>query len=208
MWNGAYSNQKIPFKGNWSLKKPCFIRKHEVSSGIWRNGATRRDFETQYKQILTQLKLQTLEAKVNTLSGGQQKRLALCALLENRSLVWVSRPITSTWTWLNGWKTIAKSKITLLMVAWSIFSRTGMQRNNWIGQWNLYSYKVILLSSTREARMTREKWNCKTKQHFKQELDWIQRQPKARTTKSKSRIEIFKIIERKHKNADKNTSSN
>ena len=162
------------------------------------------DFETQYKQILTQLKLQTLEAKVNTLSGGQQKRLALCiALLENPEVLVLDEPTNhldlDMIEWLENY--FAKSKITLLMVT---HDRYFLERvcNEIIELDNgiLYSYKgnYSYYLRQREARMAREKVEAhKTKQHFKQEHDWIQRQPKARTTKSKSRIEDFKIIKAK-----------
>jgi len=64
----------------------------------------------------------------------------------------------------------------------------------------LYSYKgnYSYYLEKRDARIAQEQVEAhKTKLHFKKELDWMRRQPKARTTKSKSRIEDFKIIKEK-----------
>ena len=69
-----------------------------------------------------------------------------------------------------------------------------------LDQGKLYSYKgnYSYYLEKREARIAQESIEAhKTKLHFKKELEWMRRQPKARTTKSKSRIEDFKVIKEK-----------
>jgi ATP-binding cassette subfamily F protein uup len=77
------------------------------------------DFENQYKQILSKLKLDRLDAKVGALSGGQKKRIALCnVLLEQPELLILDEPTNhldlEMIEWLEDY--FKKEKITLLMV--------------------------------------------------------------------------------------------
>ena len=162
------------------------------------------DFETQYKQILFKLKLDQLSVKVGSLSGGQKKRIALCiALLEKPDLLILDEPTNhldlEMIEWLEAY--FAKEKFTLLMVT---HDRYFLERvcNEIIELDNgqLYTYKgnYSYYLDKRDARIVQETTEAhKNKQHFKKELEWMRRQPKARTTKSKSRIEDFKVIKAK-----------
>ncbi|WP_421824674.1 ABC-F family ATP-binding cassette domain-containing protein [Flagellimonas oceanensis] len=162
------------------------------------------DFETQYKQILFQLQLSKLDAKVSTLSGGQKKRLALAnALLNKPDLLILDEPTNhldlEMIEWLEAY--FAKENITLFMVT---HDRYFLDRvcneileldNN-----QLYTYKgnYSYYLNEKEARMEREAVEQqKTKMLYKKELDWMRRQPKARTTKSKSRIDDFAEIKKR-----------
>ncbi|WP_298533173.1 ABC-F family ATP-binding cassette domain-containing protein [uncultured Algibacter sp.] len=159
------------------------------------------DFETLYKQILFKLKLENLGQKVGLLSGGQKKRLALAnALINKPDLLILDEPTNhldlEMIEWLEGF--FAKENITLFMVT---HDRYFLERvcNEIIeldaGQ--LYSYKgnYSYYLEKREARIEREAVETgKAKQLFKKELAWMRRQPKARTTKSKSRIDDFADI--------------
>ena len=162
------------------------------------------DFETQYKQILFKLKLDQLDAKVQQLSGGQRKRIALCiALLEKPDLLILDEPTNhldlEMIEWLEGYFT--KEKFTLLMVTHDrYFLERVCNEIIELDQGQLYTYKgnYSYYLEKRDARMEREDVEAhKTKQTFKKELEWMRRQPKARTTKSKSRIEDFKRIKAK-----------
>ena len=162
------------------------------------------DFETQYKQILFKLKLDQLHAKVEQLSGGQRKRIALCiALLEKPDLLILDEPTNhldlEMIEWLESYFT--KEKFTLLMVT---HDRYFLERvcNEIIelekGQLFTYKGNYSYYLEKREARVALEDVEAhKTKQTFKKELEWMRKQPKARTTKSKSRIEDFKLIKAK-----------
>ncbi|WP_222984651.1 ABC-F family ATP-binding cassette domain-containing protein [Flagellimonas meishanensis] len=162
------------------------------------------DFETQYKQILFKLQLTELSVKVGTLSGGQKKRLALAnALLKNPELLILDEPTNhldlEMIEWLEAYFT--KENMTLFMVT---HDRYFLDRvcNEIIELDNnqLYTYKgnYSYYLKEKEARMEREAVEQhKSKLLYKQELDWIRRQPKARTTKSKSRIDDFNEIKQR-----------
>ena len=162
------------------------------------------DFENQYKQILFKLKLEDLQVKVGLLSGGQKKRLALANALINRpDLLIMDEPTNhldlEMIEWLENY--FAKENITLFMVT---HDRYFLERvcNEIIELDNgqLYSYKgnYSYYLEKKEARLEQEAVEQhKSKQLFKKELDWMRRQPKARTTKSKSRIDDFQAIKEK-----------
>ena len=164
------------------------------------------DFETQYKQILSQLKLPELDRKVKTLSGGQKKRLALCiALLEKPDLLILDEPTNhldlDMIEWLEAF--FAKEKLTLLLVTHDrYFLERVCNEIIELDHGQLYTYKgnYAYYLEKRNARIEQENTVAhKTKLHFKKELEWMRRQPKARTTKSKSRIDDFKKIKAKAK---------
>jgi ATP-binding cassette subfamily F protein uup len=162
------------------------------------------DFETQYKQILFKLQLDKLDQKVSLLSGGQKKRLALATILINKpDLLILDEPTNhldlGMIEWLEAY--FKKENITLFMVT---HDRYFLERvcNEIIELENgqIYSYKgnYSYYLEKKEARKTAENTEIgKAKNLFKKELDWMRRQPKARTTKSKSRIDDFYDIKEK-----------
>ncbi|MDB9823654.1 ABC-F family ATP-binding cassette domain-containing protein [Flavobacteriaceae bacterium] len=162
------------------------------------------DFETQYKQILSKLKLGQLQAKVGSLSGGQRKRIALAiVLLEKPDVLILDEPTNhldlEMIEWLEAY--FAKEKFTLLMVTHDrYFLERVCNEIIELDEGKLYTYKgnYSYYLDKRDARIIQEDVEAhKTKQSFKKELEWMRRQPKARTTKSKSRIEDFKVIKEK-----------
>ena len=162
------------------------------------------DFETQYKQMLSKLKLGDLTLKVASLSGGQKKRLALCtALLEKPDLLILDEPTNhldmEMIEWLEAY--FIKEKLTLLMVTHDrYFLERVCNEIIELDEGDLYSYKgrYSYYLEKRASRIAHEETVAhKTKRHFVKELEWMRRQPKARTTKSKSRIDDFKIIKEK-----------
>lgn len=162
------------------------------------------DFETQYKQILFKLKLEDLKLKVKNLSGGQKKRLALATILLNKpDLVILDEPTNhldlEMIEWLESY--FAKEPITLFMVT---HDRYFLERvcNEIIELDNgkLYQYKgnYSYYLNKKEERITAENASIdKAKNLYVKELDWMRRQPKARTTKSKSRQDDFYVIKEK-----------
>ncbi|MCH2196649.1 ABC-F family ATP-binding cassette domain-containing protein [Kordia sp.] len=162
------------------------------------------DFETQYKQILFKLKLENLAQKVSNLSGGQKKRLGLATILINKpDLLILDEPTNhldlEMIEWLEDY--FKKENITLFMVT---HDRYFLERvcNEIVELENgqLYNYKgsYSYYLDKKEARIQAEQASVeKAKNLYKKELDWMRRQPKARTTKSKSRIDDFYVIKEK-----------
>ncbi|TXG38848.1 ABC-F family ATP-binding cassette domain-containing protein [Seonamhaeicola maritimus] len=159
------------------------------------------DFETLYKQILFKLKLDDLSQKVGLLSGGQKKRLALAnALINKPDLLILDEPTNhldlEMIEWLESF--FAKENITLFMVTHDrYFLERVCNEIIELDEGILYGYKgnYSYYLEKREARIEREAVETgKAKQLFKKELAWMRRQPKARTTKSKSRIDDFADI--------------
>ncbi|MFT5250031.1 MAG: ATP-binding cassette subfamily F protein uup [bacterium] len=159
------------------------------------------DFETVYKQVLSKLKLDNLDQKVSTMSGGQKKRLALAnALLAQPQLLILDEPTNhldlEMIEWLEDF--FAKSNITLFMVTHDRFflervcnEIVELDEGVMHGYKGNYSYYL----EKRDARIENfVSETSKAKQLYKKELDWMRRQPKARTTKSKSRIDDFQDI--------------
>lgn len=165
------------------------------------------DFETQYKQILFKLKLDDLDRKVAMLSGGQKKRLALAVLLLSKpDLVILDEPTNHLDLEMIEWleEHFKKENLTLFMVTHDrYFLENVCNEIVELEDGVLYTYKgnyAYYLENKETRRASEAAELAKTKQLYKKELDWMRRQPKARTTKSKSRIDDFyKIKEAAHK---------
>ncbi len=162
------------------------------------------DFETQYKQILFQLKLDNLSLLVKNLSGGQKKRLALANVLINKpDLLILDEPTNhldlEMIEWLETFFT--KENITLFMVTHDrYFLERVCNEIVELDNGELFSYKgnYSYFLEKKEQRLAQEQASIdKAKNLYVKELDWMRRQPKARTTKSKSRIDDFYIIKEK-----------
>lgn len=171
------------------------------------------DFETKYKQILSKLKLDDLSQKVSNLSGGQKKRIALAnALLTKPDLLVMDEPTNHLDLEMIEWleELFAKENFTLFMVTHDrYFLERVCNEIVELDEGQMYSYKgnYSYYLEKRNARIETETTETgKAKQLYKKELDWMRRQPKARTTKSKSRIDDFSDIKAKaHKRRNDNT---
>jgi len=168
------------------------------------------DFETQYKQILFKLKLEDLDAKVDKLSGGQKKRLALAnALINKPDLLVLDEPTNHLDLEMIEWleEYFAKENMTLFMVTHDRFFLERVCNEIFeLDNGVLYPYKgnYTYYLEKKEARIEQESVEQhKTELLFKKELTWMRRQPKARTTKSKSRIDDFQAIKEKASNRRK-----
>ena len=162
------------------------------------------DFETQYTQILSKLKLDDLTQKVSSLSGGQKKRLSLAIVLINKpDLLILDEPTNhldlEMIEWLEDF--FSKEKITLFMVTHDrYFLERVCDEILELDEGKIYKYKgnYSYYLQNKEERLALEATNLgKAKSLFKKELEWMRKQPKARTTKSKSRSDDFYQIKEK-----------
>lgn len=164
------------------------------------------EYEHKIKQILGLLGIQHLQQGINTLSGGQKKRIALAKLLiEDPDLYILDEPTNhldiDTIEWLEDY--LNKGNKTLIMVTHDRYFLDNvcneiieLDRGKVFPYAGNYSYYLEKKSEREE--MDKASFE-KNKNLWRKELEWMRRQPKARTTKSKSRIDAFGELDAKTK---------
>lgn len=156
------------------------------------------EHEVRVKSILTELKVSNFDAKVETLSGGQVKRLALAkVLIDEPDFLILDEPTNHLDLEMIEWleKFLIGEKLTLLMVTHDrYFLENVCNVILELDDFGLYSYKgnYTYFLDKREERKANEHAEIeKAKNLYRTELEWMRRMPKARTTKSKARIDAF-----------------
>lgn len=156
------------------------------------------DYDVRIKQILTELKVNQYDQPVSQLSGGQRKRLALAAVLINEpDLLILDEPTNHLDLEMIEWleEYLQNSGCSLLMVTHDrYFLDRICNQIIEIDQGNIYAYRGNYSEylEKRQERLENEQANVdKAKNLMRKELDWMRRMPKARGTKSKSRIDDF-----------------
>jgi ABC transport system ATP-binding/permease protein len=164
-------------------------------------------FESELKQILGKLNLHDIEAVMNTLSGGQRKRVALAQALieaqlhEGRCLLIMDEPTNhldvSMIEWLEDF--LGTHKMTILLVTHDrYFLDTVCNEIIEMDEEKLFVYKgdydYFLEQKSLRQEIEASEFQ-KDKNIFRKELEWMRKQPKARTVKSKSRQDAFKDVE-------------
>ncbi len=164
------------------------------------------EYEYEIKTILGRMGIQHLEQKITTLSGGQRKRLALAKLLIDDPDVYILDEPTNhldieTIEWLESYMTGGQKTILLVThdryfldnVSSRIIELDRGKLQNFNGNYSYYLEKKAEQNAAEDASFS------KNTNLLKRELEWMRRQPKARTTKSKSRIDSFYDLEEKTK---------
>lgn len=156
------------------------------------------DYEAKVKQILGKLGVQHFDTLIGQLSGGQKKRVALAkVLIDNPDFLILDEPTNhldlETIEWLEGY--LSAANITLLLVTHDryfldkvcnrILEIFDNDIHKFVGN---YAYYL-------EKKAERDQINAATQEknqnRLKKELEWMRRQPKARTTKAQYRIDAF-----------------
>jgi ABC transport system ATP-binding/permease protein len=169
------------------------------------------DFEAKVHQILGKLNIQGLNQQVKNLSGGQRKRVALAQILidigfEHKHVLLIMDEPTNHLDvtmveWLENY--LNQQNVTLLMVTHDRYFLEDVCGEIWeLDNEQLYTYKGDYQNylEKKAARIDNTLANIdKAKNQYRKELEWMRKQPKARTTKSKSRQDNFYEVEAKAK---------
>lgn len=162
------------------------------------------DYEHRAKQILGQLKITDFEQKISQLSGGQLKRVALAnVLITEPDLIILDEPTNhldlDMVEWLEEY--LQRSRLSLLMVTHDrYFLDRVCNEIIEIDQQQLYQYKgnFSYYLEKRDERVSAQNAELdRANNILRKELEWMRRQPQARATKAKSRIDAFYDLEKK-----------
>jgi ABC transport system ATP-binding/permease protein len=162
------------------------------------------DFERRLKQLLDLLRITDTTQLIGNLSGGERKRLAMAlVLLDQPDFLILDEPTNhldiDMIEWLEGY--LSRSTLTLLMVTHDRFFLDRVcDRIIELSLGKLYSYRgnyEYFLEKREEREDQRRVEAHRAGQLMKRELEWLRRMPKARTGKSKSRIDAFGEIREK-----------
>jgi len=171
------------------------------------------DYEIKIKQILSKLGINNLDSHISHLSGGQRKRVAMArVLIDEPDLLIFDEPTNhldlDTIEWLEG--ILSTSLKTLLMVTHDRYFLDKVATEiAELERGQVYTYKgnySYFVEKKAERELQQDAEIEKAKNLMRKELEWMRRQPKARGTKSKSRIDAFYDLKDKA-NSKVNTSN-
>ncbi|MFA8450457.1 MAG: ABC-F family ATP-binding cassette domain-containing protein [Bacteroidales bacterium] len=164
------------------------------------------DFENTVREILGSFKIQNLDQPISELSGGQRKRIALARILiEAPDFIILDEPTNHLDIEMIEWleEYLSRQNLTILLVTHDrsfldnvcdeIIELDRGQIFHYRGKFDYFVQKKQEREENELAEVE------KAKNLYRKELDWVRRQPKARTTKSKARLDAFKDIESKAK---------
>ncbi|MCH2044102.1 MAG: ATP-binding cassette domain-containing protein [Saprospiraceae bacterium] len=164
------------------------------------------DYEVKVKQILAKLKVDYFDRKISVLSGGQKKRVAMAkVLIEKPDFLILDEPTNhldlDMIEWLEDF--LSTSKTTIFMVTHDrYFLDRVCNQILELDEQRIFKYQGDYAYYLQKKAEYKEQINATTEKAqnlYKKELDWMRRQPQARTTKAKARIDKFFEIEKKAK---------
>lgn len=162
------------------------------------------DYEAKVKQILGKLGIHDFNKQMGQLSGGQQKRVALArVLLEEPDLLILDEPTNhldlASIEWLEGY--LSSANTTLLLVTHDrYFLDKVSNRILELANQQIYKYAgnyAYFLEKKAEREEMEAATQEKLKQQLRKELEWMRRQPKARTHKAQYRVDAFYDLKEK-----------
>ena len=169
------------------------------------------DYEVKVKTILSKLKLDDLKQDVSVLSGGQRKRLALAKILiDQPDFLILDEPTNHLDLEMIEWlqEYLSKEQVTLFIVTHDRYFLDAICNEILeLEEGELFRYKgnyTYYLEKKQERQAVLQTNIDKAKNLYSKELEWMRRQPKARGTKSKARIESFYGVEKSAKKRIKN----
>lgn len=163
------------------------------------------DYETRTKQILSKLNIHDLDRTIATLSGGQKKRIALAkVLVQEPHLLIMDEPTNhldiEMTEWLEGYLGAREDMSLLLVTHDRYFLDRVCNEIIELDNGNLYRYKgnySYFIEKKAEREFNEASEIDKARNLYRRELEWVRKMPKARTTKSKSRVDAFDDIKAK-----------
>ncbi|WEK38094.1 MAG: ABC-F family ATP-binding cassette domain-containing protein [Candidatus Pseudobacter hemicellulosilyticus] len=200
--NAIKAYELLSEEGDPAKISEAIIRMDEL--GAW-------DFDAKVKQILGKLNIHQLQQRVGSLSGGQRKRVALARTLidigfEHKHVLLIMDEPTNHLDvemveWLEHYLT--QEHVTLLLVTHDRYFLDAICDEIWEldrSEMQVYRGDYENYLEKKAARMESDAASIdKARNTYRKELEWMRKQPKARTTKSKSRQDNFYVVEAKAK---------
>jgi ATP-binding cassette subfamily F protein uup len=220
----GYLDQDPDFEGHLSVMETIFYAENEITTAIknYEIATTTNDidlmssaietldalqawdYEAKVKQILGKLGIHDFDKLMSELSGGQKKRVALAkVLIDNPEFLILDEPTNhldlETIEWLEGFLSTANTTLFLVThdryfldkVSNRIMELANNQIHKFTGN---YAY---FLEKKADRELNESVVQEKNQQRLKKELEWMRRQPKARTTKAQYRIDAFHDLKEK-----------
>lgn len=168
-------------------------------------------FESKVKEILSKLNIHHLQQPVASLSGGQRKRVALARVLidigfeHKHTLLMMDEPTNHLDVEMIEWLEfyLNQENVTLLLVTHDRYFLDAVCDEIWeLERENIYTYKGDYENFLEKKALRLESEQAsidKARNEYRKELEWMRKQPKARTTKSKSRQDNFYEVEARAK---------
>lgn len=187
----GFLEQTPELNPNKTVLEVCMENYNSNEDDVW-------DYENRMKQTLSQLKITDFNQKISELSGGQLKRVALSKIIIKKcDLIILDEPTNhldiDIIEWLEGY--LSRNKVTLLMVTHDrYFLDKVCNKIIEIDQQTIYTYQgnYNYYLEKRQERIEAQTAEIeKARNLYRTELEWIRRQPQARGTKAKYRIDAF-----------------